>query len=94
MLDKLNEVKNSLACTKYEKAKEAIEEGITLSEKRNTVLKLAGRSEFGWSTVKEYLSDELASNSEDKMRIFRSERRTERRTRARLIVEGPEFLVI
>ena len=37
--------------------------------------------EFGWSTVKEYLSDELASNSEDEKRIFLSERRAERRSK-------------
>ena len=81
VLDKLTEAKDSLACAKYEKAKEAIEEGIGLSEKRIKVIKFADRSEFGWSTVKEYLSDELASNSEDEKRIFRSERHAERRSK-------------
>ena len=42
---------------------------------------MADRSEFGWSTVSEYLSDKLASNSEDEKRIFRSERRAERRSK-------------
>ena len=75
------QVRNCLANAKYEKAKRAIEEGITLTEKRIKVIKLADRSEFGWSTVSEYLSDELASNSEDEKRIFRSERRAERRSK-------------
>ena len=75
------QVRSCLANAKYEKAKRAIEEGITLTEKRIKVIKLADRSEFGWSTVSEYLSDELASNSEDEKRIFRSERRAERRSK-------------
>jgi len=79
VLEKLTEARDSLACAKYEKAKEAIEEGISLSKKRIKVIRLADRSEFGWSTKKEYLSHELASNSEDEKRSIRSERRVERR---------------
>lgn len=78
VLDELTEAKDSLACAKYEKAKEAIKEGVSLLEKRIKVIKLADRSEFGRLTVKEYLLDELVSNSEDERRIFRSERRAER----------------
>ena len=63
------------------KPKRAIEEGISLTGKRIKVIKLADRSEFGWSTVSEYLSDDLASNSEDEKRIFRSERRAECRSK-------------
>ena len=39
---------------------------------------MADRSKIGWSTVCEYLSDDLASNSKDEKRIFRSESRAER----------------
>ena len=81
VLDCLAEAQHSLASSKYEKAKRAIEEGIELTEKRIKVIKLADRSEFGWSTVSEYLSDKLASNSEDEKRIFRSDRRAERRSK-------------
>jgi len=64
VLDCFSKARDSLASAKYEKAKKAIEEGISLTEKRITELtKLADRSEFGWSTAGEYLSDELASNS-------------------------------
>ena len=76
VLDELTEAKDSLACAKYEEAKEAIK-GVSLLEKRIKVIKLADRSEFGRSTVKEYLLDELVPNSEDEKRIFRSERRSE-----------------
>jgi len=50
---------------------------------RRNVLRLAHRSEFGWSTVKEYLSDELASNSEDEKSIFRSKRRRSKQASSR-----------
>lgn len=70
VFDCLTEDKDSLASAKYEKAKKAIEEDISLTEKRIKVIELANGSEFGWSTVSEYLSDELASNSEDEKRIF------------------------
>ena len=61
---------HSLASSMHKKAKRAIEEGINLTEKRIKVIKLADRSEFGLSTVSEYLSDDLASNSEHEKRIF------------------------
>lgn len=51
VLDELTEAKDSLACAKYEKAKEAIKEGVSLLEKRIKVIKLADRSEFGRLTV-------------------------------------------
>ena len=81
VLDCLTEAQHSPASSKYEKAKRAIEEGINLTENRIKVIKLADRSEFGWSTGSEYLSDDFASNSEDEKRIFRSERRAERRSK-------------
>ena len=56
VLDCLTETQHSLASSKYDKAKGAIEEGINLTEKRIKVIKLADRSEFGWSTVSKYLS--------------------------------------
>ena len=65
VLNCLTDAQHFLANAKYEKAKRAIEEGITLTEKRIKVIKLADPSEFGWSTVSEDLSDELGSNSED-----------------------------
>ena len=77
----LTEAQHSLASFKYEKAKRAIEEGINLTEKRIKVVNLADRSECCWSTVYEYSSDDLASNSEDKKYIFCSERRVECRSK-------------
>ena len=40
---------------------------------------LSDKSEFGWTTVNEYLPDELASDSDEEKRIYRAERRAERK---------------
>ena len=44
-------------------------------EKQNKLLKIADKSIAGWGTVEEYLSDDLASNSEDDRKIKAAERR-------------------
>ena len=59
VIDCLTEPKDSPASANYEKAKKAIEEGISLTEKRIKVIKLADRNEFGWSTVSEYLLEKF-----------------------------------
>lgn len=40
---------------------------------------MADKSDFGQSTVNEYLSDELTSNSDDEKRMYKAERRAERK---------------
>ena len=65
MLDKLDEVSDALKHKSYDKAKAALESGRELVSKRVKAIKLADKSEFGWATVNEYLSDELASDSDD-----------------------------
>lgn len=37
---------------------------------------MADKSDFGQSTVNEYLSDELTSNSDDEKRMYRAEKKT------------------
>ena len=44
-------------------------------EKRNKLLKIADKSTAGWGAVEEYLSDDLASDSEDDRKIKAAKRR-------------------
>ena len=62
-----------------EKAKTALEEGKELITNRQKFIKIADRSEFGWSTVDIYVENELADNSDDEKRLYRAESRAKRK---------------
>ncbi|PFX31643.1 hypothetical protein AWC38_SpisGene3542 [Stylophora pistillata] len=83
VLDKFDEASDALRAESYDKVKAALDSGTEVVSKRIKVIKMADKSEFGWSTVNEYLSDELASDSDDEKRMFRAERRAERKTKKR-----------
>ena len=83
VLDKFDEASDALRAESYDKVKAALDSGTEVVSKRIKVIKMAGKNEFGWSTVNEYLSDELASDSDDEKRMFRAERRAERKTKKR-----------
>ena len=82
--DKLDDCKASLdeIPPSIEKAKAALEEGKKLIRERQKLIKIADRSEYGWSTVEEYVEDALADDSEDEKRLFRAESRAKRRHKA------------
>ena len=80
-MGKLESAKDALNANATSKAKTAIEEGIALVTKRMKVIKIADKSQYSWATVHEYLSDELASDSEDEKRLFRSERKAEKKVK-------------
>ena len=83
-MDKLDEASDALKQKLYEKVKVAQESGTELVSKRVKAIKLADKSEFGWATVDEYLSDELASDSDDEKRIYRAERKINKEKRRRV----------
>ena len=62
-----------------EKACAAIQKGERLIDIRQKNIKIADRSEHGWTTVAEYEEDELADNSDDEKRLFRAEARAGRK---------------
>ena len=83
MLDKFDEASDALKAKSYDKVKATLDSGTEVVSTRIKVIKMADKSDFGWSTVNEYLSDELASNSDDEKRMYRAERRAERKTKER-----------
>ena len=48
-------------------------------KRRNRLIRIADKSEAGWAAVDEYLSDEVASGSEDKKKIRAAEQRVLRK---------------
>lgn len=82
--EKLDDISAALQETPpaIEKAKTALEEGKQLITNRQKLIKIADRSEFGWSTVEEYVEDELADNSDDEKRLLRAEGRAKRKYKA------------
>ena len=57
------------------KAKEELSKGISLINSRQKIIMLANKSEFGWATVQEYVSDELADDEADASKINKAEKR-------------------
>ena len=62
-----------------QRAQEALQDGMALAKSRCKLILMADKSDFGWSTVSEYVADELAENSEDDKKIQKAERLAERK---------------
>ncbi|XP_068710909.1 uncharacterized protein [Montipora foliosa] len=84
VLEKFDDATDALKAGAHERVKRSLEEGMKLVSKRIKAIKLADKSEFGWLTVSQYLSDELASDSDDEKRMYRSEKRAERKVKEKL----------
>lgn len=84
VLVRFNEASDALKAKSHDKVKAALDAGTEVVSKRikviSKVIKMADKSDFGQSTVKEYLSDEPTSNSDDEKRMYKAERRAERKT--------------
>jgi hypothetical protein len=57
------------------KAVKLLEDSLAVLKKRNKLIRIADKSKGGWTAVDEYLSDEVASDSEDQKRIGAAENR-------------------
>ena len=53
-------------------------------EKRNKLMKISGKSPPGWNTVREYLSDDLARDSEDDKKLKAAEARALRKQKIKV----------
>ena len=66
--------------TDLQKSLRSLEEGAQLVEKCINAIKLADKSDYVWSTVNEYLRDELASDADDEKKMYRAENRVDKVT--------------
>ena len=78
VLEKFEEAIDELDRNKIEKARSALQEGKSIVLHRIKLIRISDKSSYGWDTVNQYEADELASDSEDDKKIYRSERRAEK----------------
>ena len=83
LAEKVKSASVALGKRKLDLVKTQLEELDSDIKKRNKLIRLADKSAAGWDLVNEYLSDELASGSEDEKRIRRAEQRALRKRNQR-----------
>ena len=69
LLDNLNNARDALTAGSIVSASGDLDKAIAEVKKRNKHIRIADKSEDGWKVIEEYLSEELASDSEDEKRI-------------------------
>ena len=83
LLDRLAKISRAADHRDFDTVSELCKSAIEQVRKRNKCIKLADKSPGGLGTVKEYLSDDLASDSDDDKKIRSAENRAIRTRRQR-----------
>ena len=83
LIEQVGLAQKALERKRHSQVKEHLEELEKFITKRNKLIRLADKSDAGWDLVNEYLSDELASGSEDEKRIRKAEQTALRKKKAR-----------
>lgn len=79
IIDDLAQALWAIQYKKLDYCTELINQALDKLKQRNKLIKIADSSEGGWDTVKEYISNPLASDSEDEKKISRAEGRAVRK---------------
>ncbi|CAC5399204.1 unnamed protein product [Mytilus coruscus] len=75
MLDNIDIAVDCIEHRRYEKAVKVLKESGKSLKKRKKPIRIADKSEGGWKTVDEYLSNDVASDSEDEKSIWAADGR-------------------
>ena len=73
VMNLLTKIESKMKNGNTREASKDIKKARKVLEKRLKLIRIADKSENGWLTVEQYLSDELASDSEDDKRIKKAE---------------------
>lgn len=73
VLTRIRNIERLVIRDKKEQALDELKEMENAVEKRIKLIRIADKSEHGWNTVNEYLSDEVAEDTDDEKRIRRAE---------------------
>ena len=68
----INVVLSELGKNNVRKAVKNLQDSLAVLKKRNKLIRIADKSEGGWETIDEYLSDEVACDSEDEKKTTRA----------------------
>lgn len=79
ILEDIDTIKNKIDSSSIEDVEECLDKITNKLIHRNKLIKMADRSEGGWSTVYEYEKGDLAENSDDEKKIRRAESRAVKR---------------
>ena len=74
ILKKINDANNSIEKGHIERCQEKLQEGKALVLKQQKLIRIANGEEGGWEVAKCYLSDDLASDSEDEKLLNKARR--------------------
>ena len=89
--DKIAQAVKAIDSKDLEVAKAALEQGTKLVDKQQKLIRLADREEHGWEVVRHYLSDELASDSDDEKAIAKARRAALASISKRKAKKGEQF---
>ena len=71
------------------KTKQAIKEGREAIQERQKLIRIADRSDYGWDVVQEYISDELAADSDDE-KLLKAEKAAEQKSQKKKRAATPK----
>ena len=80
-MESVDSAASALEHQDIDKALGFLQEGKAAIEARMKLIKLADKSDHGWQTVAEYMTNELADNSDDEKQIERAEKIAEKKAK-------------